>query len=215
MEGQKKRSWQQLIDRLGIGIIVVLAVWTGILVVERYTKSSASKQPFGFVSEAVTGITGEENGELVSREGLKISKRKDGTLVYKIESKLRSSTTPTEIATNITVVDGQNVWINFRNEQLVSIMHKISELYDIEVVYDDVQVAKMAFSGTLNMSQSLKISEVLQAFDGAEGVKFKIAGRNIRVINNSNHKVDSIQNELIGERPVRSASAFLTIFNFG
>lgn len=67
----------------------------------------------------------------------------------------------------------------FRNEPLENIMLKVARWYDIEVVYQDKQVAKEPFGGVIPKFSN--ISEVLKALELTGDVHFKIQDRKILV----------------------------------
>lgn len=82
-------------------------------------------------------------------------------------------------------VDANNYigWVNndfvFKNDNLGSIMRKISRWYDVEVSYPD-ELSNLKFSGTI--SRTKKIGEVLRIMELTGMVKFKYEGRRITVI---------------------------------
>lgn len=67
----------------------------------------------------------------------------------------------------------------FRNESLESIMRKVGRWYDVEIVYENNEVGKELFGGTI--SRYDKISKVLRALEGTGDVKFKIQDRKILI----------------------------------
>lgn len=80
--------------------------------------------------------------------------------------------------------DGVIAWKNgefsFRKESLERIMKQLARWYDVEVVYQDKQVADQLFGGTI--SKFSDISEVLRMLELTGDVKFKIEGRKIIVL---------------------------------
>lgn len=68
----------------------------------------------------------------------------------------------------------------FRSESLESIMRKISRWYGVDVVYQDKQVGKKLFGGTISKFQ--KVSEVLSMLELTGEVQFKIDDRRITVM---------------------------------
>ncbi|WP_316788736.1 FecR family protein [Pedobacter frigoris] len=67
----------------------------------------------------------------------------------------------------------------FKNEELSSIMRKISRWYDVEVIYEG-EFANMQFGG--GVSRFKNISEVLRKFELTGKIHFKIEGRRIIVM---------------------------------
>lgn len=67
----------------------------------------------------------------------------------------------------------------FNNENLESILAKISRWYDVNVVYQ-IDPENKTFSGKISRSQN--ISEVLNMFELTETIHFKIAGKTITVL---------------------------------
>ena len=74
-------------------------------------------------------------------------------------------------------------WVNnsfvFDNEELGSIMRKISRWYDVEVVCP-TEMEKMKFSGTGSRNKS--INDVLKIMEFTESVHFKFEGRRVTVM---------------------------------
>jgi transmembrane sensor len=68
----------------------------------------------------------------------------------------------------------------FRAESLESIMRKISRWYGVDIVYEDKQVGKKLFGGTISKFQ--KVSEVLSMLELTGEVQFKIDDRTITVM---------------------------------
>lgn len=67
----------------------------------------------------------------------------------------------------------------FRNEPLENIMLDIARWYDVDVIYQDKQVAKQLFGGTI--AKFKNIEEVLKVLEHTGDVKFKVEGRKITV----------------------------------
>lgn len=76
------------------------------------------------------------------------------------------------------VVAWQKGLFVFDNTDLATIMRQVSRWYDVEVVYDG-KIADTKFGGGL--SKSLPLSNVLKLIE-ANGVKFKLEGKVLRVI---------------------------------
>lgn len=84
-----------------------------------------------------------------------------------------------KIDTSLVVAWKNNEFV-FRNESLESIMRKVERWYDVEIVYENNEVGKETFGGTI--SRYDKISKVLSALEGTGDVKFKIKGRKILIM---------------------------------
>lgn len=154
-----------------------------------------SKQPFKVLSHA--GIAGrkqlievlgthfnvnaypdEENTKTTLLEGLvKINQETElhpGEQAVLDHGRLRVATVDTEEA-----VAWKNGYFNFTNEDIYSIMKKISRWYDVEVVYEG-KITDNTFNGPV--SRSSKVSEVLDILELTKTVHFKIEGRRITVM---------------------------------
>lgn len=68
---------------------------------------------------------------------------------------------------------------NFNDEDLESIMRKVSRWYDVEIYYEG-KLPKMSFLGTLSRSKNL--SALLQVLKESGKVHFKVEGRRITVM---------------------------------
>lgn len=68
---------------------------------------------------------------------------------------------------------------SFNDEELGSIMKKIARWYDVEVYYEDPQMASAKFWGTI--SRFKNISDVLRMLEKTNKVQFKLEGRRIMV----------------------------------
>lgn len=78
-------------------------------------------------------------------------------------------------------IDWKNDEFVFKNENLASIMRKISRWYDVEIEFIDDKAAKESFSGSLSRQNS--VSEVLKTLELTDRVHFEIDGRKITVSN--------------------------------
>lgn len=76
-------------------------------------------------------------------------------------------------------ISWKNGHFRFNDEQLGSIMKKLGRWYDIEVVFGDLKVAQVGFTGTI--SRDKNISQILSMLEKTKGVHFKIEGRRIIV----------------------------------
>lgn len=78
----------------------------------------------------------------------------------------------------------ETAWKNgefmFRNEPLESIMKKVARWYDVEVIYQNTQVKKERFGGSI--SRFGNVSDVLQMLELTGFAHFKIEGRRIIVM---------------------------------
>lgn len=85
---------------------------------------------------------------------------------------------PADIETELAWKNG---FFRFNDEQLESIMKKISRWYDIQVVYENEELKKEPFAGVT--TRFANVSELLRMLELTGEVKFKINGRQIRVLN--------------------------------
>ncbi len=67
----------------------------------------------------------------------------------------------------------------FQNESLESIMRKVGRWYNVEIVYENNEVAKELFGGTI--SRYDKISKALRALENTGDVRFRIQDRKILI----------------------------------
>ena len=79
-------------------------------------------------------------------------------------------------------IDWKNGEFVSDNENLASIMRKISRWYNVEVVYDSEELKKRTFDGSLSRYDN--VSRILKAIEFAGAVKFKVEGRMITVLKN-------------------------------
>lgn len=77
------------------------------------------------------------------------------------------------------VIAWKNGYFLFKNENIHSVMRKISRWYDVEVIYSG-EIPSVGFGG--NISRSKDIDEVLAVLQLTNVVKFKIEGRRITVM---------------------------------
>ncbi|WP_421939914.1 FecR family protein [Pedobacter sp.] len=81
-------------------------------------------------------------------------------------------------------VDAAVAWKNgefrFNDEQLESIMHKVSRWYNVEVVYQNEQLKTDSFGGVI--TRFAKVSDLLKMLELTKEVKFKIEGNTIVVM---------------------------------
>jgi ferric-dicitrate binding protein FerR (iron transport regulator) len=77
------------------------------------------------------------------------------------------------------VVAWKNGYFLFKNEDIRSIMRKVSRWYDVEISYEG-EVPTVGFGG--NISRSKDISAVLNALQLTNAVHFKVEGRRITVM---------------------------------
>lgn len=76
-------------------------------------------------------------------------------------------------------IDWKNGYFQLNNENLENIMLKISRWYNIEVIYQDPEVKKETFQGTVSRDE--KVSKVLSMLQRTGVVRFSIEGRVITV----------------------------------
>ena len=77
------------------------------------------------------------------------------------------------------VIAWKNGYFLFKNEDIQSVMRKLSRWYDVEVNYSG-EMPKVGFGG--NISRSKDISEVLDVLQLTNAVHFKVEGRRITVM---------------------------------
>ena len=77
-------------------------------------------------------------------------------------------------------IDWKNGEFSFKNEDLQSIMRKISRWYNVEIAYHDDKITRRKFSGTVSKFEN--VSKVLKILDLTGDVHFKIEGRKIIVM---------------------------------
>lgn len=90
----------------------------------------------------------------------------------------RSSIAVTRVSTDDIIAWTNNIFI-FDNEELGSIMRKISRWYDVDIICPD-HIAKMKFAGSI--SRNKNIDQVLKIMDLTGAVHFKFEGRRITVM---------------------------------
>jgi len=79
-------------------------------------------------------------------------------------------------------IDWKNGEFVSENENLASIMRKVSRWYNVEVVYASEELKKRTFDGSLSRYDN--VSRILKAIEFAGAVKFKVEGRMITVLKN-------------------------------
>ncbi|SMD17026.1 FecR family protein [Pedobacter nyackensis] len=77
------------------------------------------------------------------------------------------------------VMAWKNNYFRFNNENIESVMRKISRWYDVNVEYDGA-ISDEEFNGTI--SRTKNIAQVLKMLEDTQGVHFKIEGRRIVVM---------------------------------
>ena len=77
------------------------------------------------------------------------------------------------------VIAWKNGYFLFKNEDIQSIMRKVSRWYNVEVTYSG-EIPQVGFGG--NISRSKDISEVLNVLQLTNAVHFKVEGRRITVM---------------------------------
>jgi len=76
-------------------------------------------------------------------------------------------------------VDWKEGTFNFKKEELPSIMRKVARWYDVEVVYQGIEVQGQTYSGYVSRSEN--VSKVLKILAKISGLKFKVEGKKIIV----------------------------------
>jgi transmembrane sensor len=80
------------------------------------------------------------------------------------------------------IIDWKDGKFVFNNEDIQSLMRKISRWYNVEVVYEG-EITQERFGG--NISRTQPISKILEALQLTGFVKFKAEGRRITVLSNN------------------------------
>ncbi|QEM02585.1 DUF4974 domain-containing protein [Mucilaginibacter rubeus] len=75
----------------------------------------------------------------------------------------------------------KNGYFLFNDENLASIMKKVSRWYNVEVEYKDVSVQSLVFSGTVSKYQN--VSQVIKTLELTNAVHFKVLDNRITVSN--------------------------------
>jgi hypothetical protein len=98
----------------------------------------------------------------------------------------QSSLNGRQIAVKEVDIDNVIAWKNgqfdFNNDNLGSIMRKVSRWYDVEVVFESENLKDKALSGIV--TRFANVSELLHILERTGEVKFKIEGRKITILNN-------------------------------
>ncbi|WP_158275342.1 FecR family protein [Pedobacter sp. HMWF019] len=69
---------------------------------------------------------------------------------------------------------------SFRNESMENIMKQISRWYDVEVVFENKNIANLSFGGSISKYENL--SNVLHMLELTGDVKFKLEGRKVIIL---------------------------------
>ncbi len=77
-------------------------------------------------------------------------------------------------------IDWKNGEFMLKNENLKSIMRKISRWYDVEVEFQDNRLENETFSGSVSRYE--RVSEILKTLELTDRVHFKMEGRKVTVI---------------------------------
>lgn len=77
-------------------------------------------------------------------------------------------------------VDWKNGEFMFKNENLKSIMRKISRWYNVDVEFQDNGLEKETFSGSVSRYE--RVSEILKVLELTDRVRFRMEGRKVIVI---------------------------------
>ncbi len=109
-----------------------------------------------------------------------------GTRLGSVILKPNQQSTLTQNNIQIAAVDAEEAvaWKNgeflFQNKPLENIMLEISRWYNVDVVYEDKQVAQKLFGGMISRSEEL--ARVLSALEVTGDVHFKVEGRRVTVM---------------------------------
>lgn len=109
-----------------------------------------------------------------------------GTGLGSVILKPNQQSTLTQNNIQIAAVDAEDAvaWKNgeflFQNKPLENIMLEISRWYNVDIVYEDKQVAQKLFGGMISRSEEL--SRVLSALEVTGDVHFKVEGRRVTVM---------------------------------
>ncbi|MCD0488696.1 FecR domain-containing protein [Pedobacter sp. MC2016-14] len=77
----------------------------------------------------------------------------------------------------------KNGYFRFDDEELESIMHKVSRWYNVDVIYKNEKLKREPFAGII--TRATKISDLLKMLEQAGEVKFEIDNNKIVVMNKS------------------------------
>ena len=78
-------------------------------------------------------------------------------------------------------IDWKNGEFVLKNDNLKSIMRKISRWYDVDVTFQDTKLEEETFSGSV--SRYGRVSEILKTLELTDRVHFKVEGRKVTVMN--------------------------------
>lgn len=96
----------------------------------------------------------------------------------------QSATNQSKIDVNMVdtenIIAWKNGYFNFKNEELSSIMRKVSRWYNVDIEYQN-NTESIAFYGVISRSKS--INSVLKVLELSGEVKFKLEGRRVLVMN--------------------------------
>jgi transmembrane sensor len=77
------------------------------------------------------------------------------------------------------IVDWKNGEFAFSSETLEGLMRKVQRWYDVEVIYEDSNLAQIKFSGTISRFEN--VSKLLNVLQTTRKVQFRIEGKKIIV----------------------------------
>lgn len=95
------------------------------------------------------------------------------------ESLVTSNTISVKTTDPLVSTSWKNGEFSFAIEPLGSIMKKIARWYNVDIIYNDVSLAKKLFSGTISRYEN--ISQVLRLLEVTGEVKFTIDGKKVNV----------------------------------
>lgn len=117
-------------------------------------------------SVVVTNLSAKNRDRIIIEPGQESVVAQDGILV-------RAADTEAAVA-------WKNGYFIFRNEELHSIMRKVSRWYDIDIVFEKGVNQSRTFEGSI--SRFKQVSELLRKFELTGNIHFKIEGRRIIVM---------------------------------
>jgi transmembrane sensor len=133
--------------------------------IHNYVSESFAKTTLLEGSVKVTALTGASSA----------------TLQPGMQSSLENNVLKTASVNTEEVVAWQKGYFMFNKEPLENIMNSVSRWYDVDIIYQDQEIRKNTFWGTIDKFKS--VSQVLKVLELTGEVHFKIQGRKIIVSN--------------------------------
>ena len=128
----------------------------------------------GYVDESAIKTTLLEGSVRVSST---LDKNKIATIIPGQQTTLTSSAIRVSAADTEEALAWKNGLFMFDGQDLESIMKQVARWYDIDVVFENEELKKQAFKGTI--SRFKKISQLLEVLESTGSVHFKMEGRRI------------------------------------